>query len=330
MSSSTVCTSCIRTLRQQTRRHLLTPQTSSSRALSSTANRGFTISGPLLKDPEQKKPQQEQNQQSSKSSQPTQASFLASLRSSSNPIAKATTEPYVAYGATEDLFKACAATCSYTIPALNQKPPQPAPKNDKGEDIGLGEGWWFAPKTSNGLELPVTFNVWAQVMYLHMYALTARLRKFPAQHVRIWEQNLLDHFFYAAEDRMAMWHGMAARGIRNKYLKDLWVQWRGVLVSYDEGLIKGDAVLAGAVWRNVFQGREDVDITDVAAVVSYLRRELSRLDKLPDNVISTGDIKFLNPAEEIKVIAGLKSANMEKTFTSDDLARLKSAAAKKA
>lgn len=307
MSSSTVCTSCIRTLRQQTRRHLLTPQKYSSRALSSTTNRAFVASRTLLNNPEQ--PQKEQQQQPS---QPTQASFIASLRSRSNPIAKATTEPYVAYGATEDLFKACAQTCSYTIPAVNEKPPQPAPKNDKGEDIGLGEGWWFAPKTAGGLELPVTFNMWAQVMYLHMYALTARLRKFPAQHVRIWEQNLLDHFFYAAEDRMAMWHGMAARGIRNKYLKDLWVQWRGVLVSYDEGLIKGDAVLAAAVWRNVFQAREDVDLADVAAVVSYLRRELSRLDKLPDSHISTGDIKFVNPEAEQRVIAEIKSSNIDR------------------
>lgn len=127
---------------------------------------------------------------------------------------------------------------------------------------------------------------------------------------------------------MAMWHGMAARGIRNKYLKDLWVQWRGVLVSYDEGLIKGDAVLAAAVWRNVFQAREDVDIADVAAVVSYLRRELSRLDKLPDSHISTGDIKFVDPAAEQRVIAELKSSNMEKSFTSEDLARLKKAASK--
>lgn len=324
MSSSTVCTSCIRTLRQQTRRQLLTPQKYSSRALSSTANRAFAASRTLSNNTEQ--PPKEQQQQPS---QPTQASFIASLRSSSNPIAKATTEPYVAYGATEDLFKACAQTCSYTIPAVNEKPPQPAPKNDKGEDIGLGEGWWFAPKTAGGLELPVTFNMWAQVMYLHMYALTARLRKFPAQHVRIWEQNLLDHFFYAAEDRMAMWHGMAARGIRNKYLKDLWVQWRGVLVSYDEGLIKGDAVLAAAVWRNVFQAREDVDLADVAAVVSYLRRELSRLDKLPDSHISTGDIKFVDPAAEQRVIAEIKSSNMEKGFTSEDLARLKKAVSKK-
>lgn len=316
MSSSTVCTSCIRTLRQQTRRQLLTPSKSSStRALSSTANRAFAQSRAHLKEPEK---------------QPTQASFIASLRSSSNPIAKATTEPYVAYGATEDLFKACAQTCSYTIPAVNEKPPQPAPKNDKGEDIGLGEGWWFAPKASGGLELPVTFNMWAQVMYLHMYALTARLRKFPAQHVRIWEQNLLDHFFYAAEDRMAMWHGMAARGVRNKYLKDLWVQWRGVLVSYDEGLIKGDAVLAAAVWRNVFQAREDVDLADVAAVVSYLRRELARLDKLPDSHISTGDIKFPNPAEEKRLIGELKSAMMGRSFAPEDLEGMKTATATKA
>jgi cytochrome b pre-mRNA-processing protein 3 len=315
MSTSTVCTSCIRTLRQQTRRQLLQQTQKPSRsALSSPLNRAaFTTTRTLLKDPQPKQ------------NEPTQASFLASLRSSSNPIAKATTEPYVAYGATEDLFKACAATASYTIPAVAEVPPQPAPKNDKGEDIGLGEGWWFAPKTAGGLELDVTFNMWAQVMYLHMYALTARLRKFPAQHVRIWEQNLLDHFFYAAEDRMAMWHGMAARGIRNKYLKDLWVQWRGVLVSYDEGLIKGDAVLAAAVWRNVFQAREDVDLADVAAVVSYLRRELARLDKMPDSLVSTGDIKFPSPADEMRVVGELKSKASEKSFSTEELAAMKAA-----
>lgn len=313
MSSSTICTSCIRSLRQQTRRQLLQPQ-KSSHGLPLAATRAFASSRTLL-----------QQEEASKKDGPTQASFIASLRSSTNPIAKATTEPYVAYGATEELFKACASTCTYTIPAANEKPPQPAPKNEAGEDIGAGEGWWFAPKSAGGLELPVTFNMWAQVMYLHMYALTARMRKFPPEHVRIWEQNLLDHFFYAAEDRMAMWHGMAARGIRNKYLKDLWVQWRGVLVSYDEGLIKGDAVLAAAVWRNVFQAREDVNLEDLAAVVSYLRREVARLDKLEDARISSGDVKFPSPAEEMKVIRELKSATMGKSFTQEDLAGLKTA-----
>jgi len=318
MSNSTVCTSCIRTLRQQTRRHLLQRQpqkTSIPSIVANTTTRAFTTSPRTLA--QQETPPQDKDQ----------ASFIASLRSSSNPLAKATTEPYVAYGATEDLFRACAQTCSYTIPSAEAKPPAPAPKNDRGEDVGVGEGWWFAPKSAGGLDLPVTFNTWAQVMYLHMYALTARLRKFPAEHVRIWEQNLLDHFFYAAEDRMAMWHGMAARGIRNKYLKDLWVQWRGVLVSYDEGLIKGDAELGAAVWRNVFQAREDVDLADVAAVVSYVRREVARLDRLSDAQISTGDIKFPSPAPEVKVLGEVKSAMMRRSFTQEDLAGLKTAKA---
>lgn len=316
MSSSTICTSCIRSLRQQTRRHLLQPQKYSLPSIAATGTRAFS-STRTVKD-QQQPPKQ-----------PTQASFIASLRNSSNPIAKATTEPYVAYGATEDLFKACAATCSYTIPAVNATPPEPAPKNAAGEDIGDGDGWWFAPKNgpNPGLELPVTFNTWAQVMYLHMYALTARLRKFPAEHVRIWEQNLLDHFFYAAEDRMALWHGMAARGVRNKYLKDLWVQWRGVLVSYDEGLIKGDAVLAGAVWRNVFSAREDVDLGDVAVVVAYLRREIARLDRIDDSELSTGNIKFPSPAKEVKELAEMKSAMIGRSFTQEDLAGMKAAKA---
>lgn len=325
MSTSTICSSCIRSLRQQTRRHLLqrqpqkaTLQSSAAAVVNSNTTRALSTSTRA----QQEKPTNPQDQ----------ASFIASLRSSSNPIAKATTEPYVAYGATEDLFRACAATCTYTIPSAEAKPPLPAPKNDRGEDVGVGEGWWFAPKGPNpnspgGLDLPVTFNTWAQVMYLHMYALTARLRKFPAEHVRIWEQNLLDHFFYAAEDRMAMWHGMAARGVRNKYLKDLWVQWRGVLVSYDEGLIKGDAELGAAVWRNVFQAREDVDLADVAAVVSYLRREVARLDRLSDAQLSTGDVKFPSPAPEVKVLGEVRSAMMGRSFTQEDLAGLKTAKA---
>lgn len=296
----------MRILRQQSRRHLLRP-----RALASApANRALSTSHTLAKEGQTTGGKQGPPQ-------PSQSNFISSLRTN----LPAATEPYVAYGATEELFKSCAATCSYTIPAANEKPPQPAPKNERGEDVGVGEGWWFTPKTAGGLELPVTFNTWAQVMYLHMYALTARLRKFPADHVRIWEQNLLDHFFYAAEDRMAMWHGMTARGIRNKYLKDLWVQWRGVLVSYDEGLIKGDAVLGAAVWRNVFQAREDVDLADVAAVVSYLRREIARLDKLSDGHIASGDITFPKPAEEVKVVRETTSAWMSnKNFTQEDFA----------
>jgi cytochrome b pre-mRNA-processing protein 3 len=77
-------------------------------------------------------------------------------------------------------------------------------------------------------------------------------------------------------------HSITSRGVRSKYLKDLFMQWRGVLVSYDEGLMRGDAVLASAVWRNVFGARDDVDPVRLAMVVAWLRREVSRVSSEGD------------------------------------------------
>ena len=151
-----------------------------------------------------------------------------------------------------------------------------------------------------------------------MYLLTVRLRLFPAAHAHHWHQNLLDHFFYAAEDRMAVWHNMSARGIRNKYLKDLWQQWRGLLLSYDEGLIKGDAVLATAVWRNMFKGKDDVDLADVALVTAYMRRQLKMLDEMDDGQIASGEVAFQSAAE-MKSVLGRESAWMHKSFTAEDV-----------
>ena len=85
---------------------------------------------------------------------------------------------------------------------------------------------------------------------------------------------------------------MAARAVRNKYLKDLFVQWRGLQAGYDEGLVKGDAVLATAVWRNVFKGDLDVDWRDVGQVVSYMRHILGVLGEMSDAEIAGGDLGF--------------------------------------
>jgi cytochrome b pre-mRNA-processing protein 3 len=37
-------------------------------------------------------------------------------------------------------------------------------------------------------------------------------------------------------------------------MKDVLEQYHGSISAYDEGLIKGDAVLAAAIWRNIFGG----------------------------------------------------------------------------
>lgn len=128
-----------------------------------------------------------------------------------------------------------------------------------------------------------------------MYLLTVRLRALPSpESFRTYSQHLLDNFSHNAEHRMTIYHGMTMRGIRNRYLKDLFIQWRGVLAAYDQGLVSGDAVLGAAVWRNIWKAShvdpnaggdgnvpEEMDWRKVAAVVGYMRRVLVELSRVP-------------------------------------------------
>lgn len=100
-------------------------------------------------------------------------------------------------------------------------------------------------------------------------------------------------------------------------MKDMYLQWRGLLAAYDEGLAKGDAVLAGAIWRNLFKGNEDVDIKALGQIVSFMRRSLHGLDKLPDDTFGTYamDIKFGTPQDEASVVR-LPSPMMNLSFES--------------
>lgn len=87
---------------------------------------------------------------------------------------------------------------------------------------------------------------------------------------------------------MDVLHDMGTRTVRNPYLKDLYIQWRGIIAAYDEGLVKGDAVLGAAVWRNLWKASttghdgKDVDWTKVAWVVAYMRRVTAQLAKMDE------------------------------------------------
>lgn len=195
------------------------------------------------------------------------SSLTDNLAQKLRQTAKSTTESYITYGLTEAFFKSCAAQAPYTIPEdqrtriLTEKGPA---KTAEGEDLGIAEAdtFWF-----HDLGLEPTFSTWSQITYLHMYLVTVRLRAFDDQaQFRDYQRYLIEHFSNAAEDKMLILHSMGARGIRNRYLKDLFIQWRGLLAAYDEGMIQGDAVLAAAVWRNLWKAKEDVDWEKVSTL----------------------------------------------------------------
>ena len=127
---------------------------------------------------------------------------------------------------------------------------------------------------------------------LHLYLIVVRLRCLEREASRAWQKQLEEHFFWDAEARMDVKHAVTSSSIRQRYLKDLLLQWRGAMFSYDEGLVAadgaGDAVLAAAVWRNVFAARDDIDVRHLAAVVGWMRQCLQALDRMPDSGLQTG------------------------------------------
>lgn len=136
-----------------------------------------------------------------------------------------------------------------------------------------------------------------------MYMLQVRFRMFPESHAQIWIQHLTNQAFYAAEDRLVVWHKFNANTLRQKQLKDMFAQWRGVLLSYDEGIVKGDAMLAAAIWRNLLGSREDVNFEQLAQIVGYMRRELKRLDEASDEDVANGNWKFRGePGDEAGLV----------------------------
>lgn len=240
----------------------------------------------------------------------------------------------MAYGATEQLVRECVRPVAYVVyrgdgkDAKREKellqnsnsgtdaetildstaPKQLAFRNARGEEVGVGMGWWYAP---SGLALEPTFNNWAQISLLHMWLVTVRLRAFPAATAGAWHQHLINHFFFLAEDRLATVHNMSMKGFRQRTLKDLFAQWRGLTVAYDEGMARpNDAILAAAVWRNVCRANPAVDLRRLAQVVAFMRDVLRFFDTLEDEDFAKADILFGDPAEESELVK-LKSREMK-------------------
>ncbi|KMU85523.1 ubiquinol cytochrome-c reductase assembly protein Cbp3 [Coccidioides immitis H538.4] len=244
------------------------------------------------------------------------------------------TETYIAYGITKKLFEACSAQADYKIPQISQKGAE-IPKTANGEDLGVGEGWWFTRVMSdfwtyeiNATELGLlpTFSSWSQVTFLHMYLVTVRLRALPSpESFQTFARHLFDHFSNHAEDRMDVMHGIVSRPIRVKYLKDLFIQWRGVLAAYDEGLVKGDAVLAAAVWRNLYKGSytdaqgrgEDVDWNNISQIVLYMRKVLTELAPLEEVSMAHhvgGEKGIFRSNQRVEKLVELDARGIEEPF----------------
>ncbi|KAL2168171.1 hypothetical protein VTG60DRAFT_288 [Thermothelomyces hinnuleus] len=217
---------------------------------------------------------------------------------------------YFIYKATETHYKACAAQADYAIEPADRKSGKLRTTSD-GEEIGVSKGGpWH-----QDLGLLPTFSTWAHVTMLHMYLIVVRLRCLDPDAQQAWQAQLVNHFFYHAEAKMEDVHELTSRMIRQTYLKDLFVQWRGLILAYDEGIVKGDAVLASALWRNLFKAREDVDARALAAVVAWMRASLKQLGEMTDEEV---ELRAADTFPDLRGKFGdvdLPAASMKAAFT---------------
>ncbi|KAK4106765.1 hypothetical protein N658DRAFT_555563 [Parathielavia hyrcaniae] len=216
---------------------------------------------------------------------------------------------YYIFNATEKLYKACAAQADYAIDPADRKAGKLQTTAD-GEEIGVSKGG----RWHSDLDLLPTFSTWAHVTMLHMYLLVVRFRCLDPAAQQAWQAQLVDHFFVQAEVKMEDVHDLTSRMIRQRYLKDLFVQWRGLILAYDEGIVKGDAMLASAVWRNLFKAREDVDLRALAAVVAAMRAGLSKLGEMADDAVELHAAEAFPSLSDMFRDVDLPAASMRAPF----------------
>ncbi|CAH0558851.1 unnamed protein product [Brassicogethes aeneus] len=69
-------------------------------------------------------------------------------------------------------------------------------------------------------------------------------------------------------------------------------QLQAALLAYDEGIQSDDVVLAGAIWRRIFQ-QKNVDVKDVEKMVKFIRKQITLLDNYSkDQIFQEKRIKW--------------------------------------
>ena len=145
----------------------------------------------------------------------------------------------------------------------------------------------------------------------------------------VYPSELLNHFFDLAEAQMRRVLGRGERErVVKKYMEEMGQQWKGsgMAVDYSIGLsmsddpaerAKADAELAAWLWRNLFDARglgpptlppvegegamsgrvKELELPrHLMEVVTFMRREMKRLDGISDEDMLAGNIGDWGPA----------------------------------
>ncbi|KAF8939699.1 ubiquinol-cytochrome C chaperone-domain-containing protein [Dissophora ornata] len=148
--------------------------------------------------------------------------------------------------------------------------------------------------------LPDNFQTWFSVTHLHVWLLMVRIR--AENHGKVFQQQLVNHFFHDIEDRMRYNHKISSGRIISTYMHDFLAQFHGGVLAYDEGMCKDDPIMAAALWRNLFTSSGTP--AQIAVLVDYVRKELQILDNMTSDEFLDSRKLFGTQAPALRGVPG--------------------------
>ena len=128
------------------------------------------------------------------------------------------------------------------------------------------------------LKLPDTFFSFFSVTQLHVWMCQLRSME-EGPEGRTLRNEITERMWTDIDHRLQILDVFTPK-MRRKVLEDLLFHHQGTMISFDEGILTNDKILAGALWRNVFARDPNVDFKILATTVDYTHHQISHLRKI--------------------------------------------------
>ena len=143
-----------------------------------------------------------------------------------------------------------------------------------------------------------TFHRWFSRTLLHVWLVLVRLRFSPADQKRdadLLAQEVFNKLWTDMEIRITdeLGHTPGKAFVLGKQMKAYSQFYYGSVVAYDEALLGSDALLAEALWRNIFHlDTQHTSPSDLYALTFYLRRQLSSFADKKLDLLANANLSF--------------------------------------
>ncbi|XP_046672792.1 ubiquinol-cytochrome-c reductase complex assembly factor 1 [Homalodisca vitripennis] len=144
---------------------------------------------------------------------------------------------------------------------------------------------WFFKEMS----LPDTFNSWFLVTELHIWMLMVKAMELGDDGRFI--RNFIVEAMWADVAMKSKKLGAENYSLARAQTKILGDQFQAALITYDEGLLCNDKVLASALWRRFFE-KNCNDPRNLETMVKYVRMQIKYLDNMTEEDFRKRNIKW--------------------------------------